>query len=59
MIGLDERDAIVALKKAGYVAVGVFAPANLPAGAVISSDPPAGAHADVETTVTLTISNGP
>jgi hypothetical protein len=59
VIGLDERDAIVALKEAGYVAVGVFAPANLPAGVVISSDPAAGAHADVETTVTLTISKGP
>jgi beta-lactam-binding protein with PASTA domain len=43
VIGLEERDAIVALKEAGFVAVGVFAPANLPAGVVISSDPPAGA----------------
>jgi PASTA domain len=58
VIGLDERDAIVAVKEAGFVAVGVFAPAKLPAGVVISSDPPAGAHADVETTVTLTVSTG-
>jgi hypothetical protein len=59
VVGLDERDAIVALKEAGFVAVGVFAPANLPGGVVISSDPPAGAHVDVETTVTLTVSDGP
>ncbi|TMK36795.1 MAG: PASTA domain-containing protein [Actinobacteria bacterium] len=59
VIGLDERDAIVALKEAGFVGVGVFAPANAPAGVVISSDPPAGAIADVRTTVTLTVSNGP
>ncbi len=58
VIGLDERDAIVALKEAGFVAVGVFASAKLPAGVVISSDPPAGAHAHVETTVTLTVSTG-
>ena len=58
VIGLDEHDAIVALKEAGFVAVGVFAPAKLPAGVVISSDPPAGVHADVETTVTLTVSTG-
>jgi hypothetical protein len=58
VIGFDERDAIVALKEAGFVVVGVFAPAKLPAGVVISSDPPAGTHADVETTVTLTVSTG-
>jgi PASTA domain len=59
VIGLDQRDAIVALKEAGFVGVGVFAPADAPAGVVISSDPSAGAIVDVRTTVTLTVSNGP
>jgi PASTA domain len=56
VVGLDQHDAVARLTEAGFVSVAVMAPANGPAGVVVSSDPPAGTSTAVTTTIKLTMS---
>lgn len=57
--GLGEREAATLLRELGFDVAQRALPGGLPEGSVLGTDPAAGTHLSVPTTVTVLVSSGP